>query len=1005
MKTNFGHIHVHSEYSTLDGMGKLRELISTAKQLGQSFIAITDHGSMSGLWEAQKLGIELGVKVLMGEEFYYERENDHDNGHLVVIAKSDKGLENMMKLQEYAFVHNFYKKPRITWETLKEHSEGLIVTSACMGSTFAQYIINGNILEAKEWARKFKGLFGDDFYIEIQPNQIPAQLIVNQTALRIAKQLDIKVIATNDVHYVLENDAFPHEVLLALQVNKKMSDEKRWRFETNDFWLKSEDEMIETFHGISDESIIDAMNNTSKIADKCNAGFHKGNYLPKYYDVPEGQTERSILVKNTIEGLKSKNMYDKGFIKDVQDEIDCIDRNGYSGYFLIVADYVTSARKNGVIVGDGRGSGAGSKTAWLTGITMIEPHKYDLLFERFLADGREPDFDVDFSDQDAVFTDLQKKYGIPNVARIISFGTLTPKSASRKVMSCFEHEDTVISTISKLISESCQTFDEAYKASPQLLDLKKKYKVEFDVMERLQGIISHESKHAGGVIICQNLSSVLPVKTTSEDRTKRIVCFDMDMLHELGHFKFDILGLTTLPTIKNCLDSIKNTTGEDIDLHTIDLEDSKVYDMLCKGDVSGVFQIANQAQKVIEQQPKNFRDLIAIDALIRPGVGDWDEYIARRKGKQWTVHPDRLPYLKETYGLITYQEQFLLDCKTFAGWTIAYADKHVRKNKNIRADVELHNKFITDSTSNGYDKNDMEDVWDEICTSVDGGYSFNKSHAASYAVTLYDTSWLKVYYPVHFYASLMSSEKTDGDGQNAIASYIAECKQRGIKIFPPDINHSGESFVVANGGINYRITTIKDVGASAINNILDLRPIKSFDDFLMRRAKKDIKLNVLTNLIKAGCFDFDNSNRAELLWKLDMSNRTKTQIKEGYECPKYDWNDKIKAEWEKQVLGMYLSVHPMEKYGFKSLDSYSDGNSCIQGGEIYDIRTFKDKRQQDMAFVFINTLYGNIKVLIFASTWKYKRIQDSIKLGNIILVRGRRSGGDIIMDGVEVLDE
>jgi DNA polymerase-3 subunit alpha len=475
------------------------------------------------------------------------------------------------------------------------------------------------------------------------------------------------------------------------------------------------------------------------------------------------------------------------------------------------------------------------------------------------------------------------------------------------------------------------------------------------------------------------------------------------MLHELGHFKFDVLGLETLPMIRRCLESIKETTGEDVDLYKLNLDEPEVYDMLCKGDVSGVFQLANQAQKVMEQQPRNFKDLIAINALIRPGVGDWDEYIARRKGKAYTIHHDRESYLSETNGLITYQEQFLLDAKVFAGWDIAYADKHIRKNKNIRGDTELKEKFISDSVARGYEKEFIESIWEEICISVEGGYSFNKSHAASYAEISFQTAWLKLHYPEHFYASLMTSEKTDGDGQSAIAGYITECKQKGIKILPPDINNSNERFVVTGGGISYRITTIKHVGQSAIEGIFNMRPIKSFDDFMERREKKNIKQNILVNLIKAGCFDFDEPDRSELLHRLDTLNRTKTQIKNNYECPKYDWNNAVKAEWEKEVLGMYLTIHPLEKYGFKSLDEFKDGIQAIQGGEIYDIRKFKDKNQKDMAFVFINTLYGNVKVLVFANVWKLLKVQECLEIGNIIMVKGKRSGDGIILDTVEVL--
>lgn len=520
-------------------MGKIEELLQTAKDLGQEFICITDHGSTSGLWKAQELGAKIGIKVLLGTEFYYERESDGGNGHLIVIAKNDKGLENILKLQEYAYVHNFYKKPRINWEKLIEHKEGLIIASACLASTFAQYIMNGQYSEAKQWARKFKGEFGDDFYIEIQPNSIPEQYNVNFTSVRMAKELGIKVIATNDVHYVLKSDWYAHEVLLALQINKKMSDEKRFRFSTQDFWLKSKDEMSDTFTGLSDEVVADALSNTSEIADKCTARFYKGNYLPKYHNIPEGETERTLLAKEIMKGGRKKGFIKNiHYMKDVQNELDVIDRNGYSGYFLIVQDYVVSARKNGNIVGDGRGSGAGSKTAFLTDISRIEPSKYDLLFERFMADGRTPDFDVDFSDQDAVFEDLQNKYGEENVARIIAFGTMTPKAVCRKVMSAFEHQTSEINYISKLIPDLCPSLAVAYESSPELLAYKKKYKVEFEIIERLEGIVSHESQHAGGVIVYPNLSSILPIKTRGEDRNKRIVAFDKYMIEDMGHYKF-----------------------------------------------------------------------------------------------------------------------------------------------------------------------------------------------------------------------------------------------------------------------------------------------------------------------------------------------------------------------------------------------------------------------------------------------------------------------------------
>ena len=389
----FSNLHVHTSYSVLDGACKIEELILRAKELGQQAIAITDHGSTSGLYEAQKIGEKHGIKVIQGTEFYCEREDGESRlSHLIVLAKNNTGLRNIFKLQEYAFIENFYRKPRINLDKLFEFREGLVVTSACLANQLSQYILKGEDIKALEWARKMKAVFGEDFYLEIQPNEIPEQLITNQTIARIAYQLGIKLIATNDVHYVYEEDAFAHEVLLALQTNKKMSDEKRFRFSTNDFFLKSEDEMRNTFKELSAELVQQALDNTQEIVDKCTSRIEKGHYLPDFYDVPPWTNQREMLVEKTKQGIVKRGMQnDKPFIAEVQNEIDVIDRNGYSGYFLIVQDYVTSAKAMGNIVGDGRGSGAGSKVAWLTGITEIPPHHYDLLFERFMADGREPD--------------------------------------------------------------------------------------------------------------------------------------------------------------------------------------------------------------------------------------------------------------------------------------------------------------------------------------------------------------------------------------------------------------------------------------------------------------------------------------------------------------------------------------------------------------------------------------------------------------------------------------
>ena len=389
------------------------------------------------------------------------------------------------------------------------------------------------------------------------------------------------------------------------------------------------------------------------------------------------------------------------------------------------------------------------------------------------------------------------------------------------------------------------------------------------------------------------------------------------------------------------------------------------------------------------------------------GVGDWDEYLARRTGKEYEIYPPRIPYMEETKGTMTYQEQFLLDAYTLAGWDIAYADQNIRKNDDIRNDTELREKFLSDGQSNGHDVEILQAIWQEIEDAVDGGYSFNKSHSASYAMLSYQTAFLKCHYPEQFYASAMSGAKTDGEGQNEVASYIAECKRRGIAILPPDINNSTSDFVVTDDGIAYRITTITHVGDSAIQHINDLRPISSFEDFLERRIKGVAKSNVVKNLIKAGAFDFDNPNRAELLWQFDMLGRTKTQIKEGYECPRYEWSNKVKMQWEKEVLGMFLTIHPMEKYGFQPIDSFIDGGNALIGGEVIDVYEFhpqKNPAKPKMAFVSLSTLTGTVKVVIFARQWKDKTTQEACSKGNIVLIRGKRSGNDITMDTMEVLE-
>ena len=1010
--TGFGHLHVHTEYSTLDGMAKIKELVKRAKELGQQFIAITDHGTCGGHYEFEKVCNDEGIKPILGTEFYMSRSNQaskEDSGyHLIVFAKDRTGLENLYELQARAFKENFYRKPHINFDMLSELREGLIVTSACIGGVIGQLTLD-NPLEARTEAKKYKSVFGDDFYLEIQPNDIPDQWIMNKEVIKISKELDIKLIATNDIHYVLKSDAKIHEVLLALQVGQKMNSEKRFKFPTNDYWCKSLEEMIETFDGydVNEKvSIMEALMNTSEVANKCNAKCIKGNFLPHYPKL-NGMSEDDYLAEKTWEGFEKK--YPKDYPnraqirKDIINELDVISKTGYSGYFINVADYIVNARENGVLVGDGRGSGAGSKVVYCMDITNVDPVPYNLLFERFLAIGRVPDLDVDFSDQEHVFKHLQDLHGIDNVARIRAYGTLSCKNVVRKVLSAFDFTQQQIAIISGSIPKRLDvTCDEAYNESDVFRNFMDSNEHIWSCIKRLEGTISHESKHAGGFVVYNGLTRLTPCGYENDskgNRTIPIVQFDKKMIESCGFYKMDVLGLENLTTVRYALDMIKENEGVDLDLDVIDYEDKDVYDMLCEGDVSGVFQLANQGAMIIEQRPRKFDDLIAINALIRPGVGDFNEYVARRKGKKFDIHEDRVWYMKDTMGLMTYQEQFLLDCKTYAGWDVAFADNNIRKNKNIKNDEAIRTKFMNDVLNNGYSEELALELWKEIEDAVSGGYSFNKSHSTSYGVLSYKTAWLKCHYPIYWYASLLNSEISD---QSKVESLIAECKKKGIKILPPDINKGSYKFEGTKEGIRIPINYLKGIGEDVVKYIQkELVPITSFEDMLDRGIKKYIKKNVVMAMIKAGIFDFENEDREHFMWLYAMRNRKKTDIKNGIESEHIHYDEKVKLQWERDVYGMYLSKHPLEDYNARSISDYTDEMVAIQVIEVTDMRTHLQKNGKEMCFMTGSNQHGALKCLIFANTWAEQDIKDKVKVGNILLAKGKRSGNDMIINDLE----
>lgn len=966
-----GHLHVHTEYSPLDGLAKIDELAAKAKALGQTFIAITDHGSSSGLFECAEISKKHGIKILLGEEFYYENPEGLKLGHLILIAKNRQGLRNLFKLQSMAY-DNFYYKPRINIEMLKEYGEGLICTTACIANQVGQYILKDEICLALNHIFELKQIFQDDLYIEMQSSTNEDVIKVNKKLEELCKHHNLQSIITNDVHYVNKEDYNIHEVLLCIQQKGKMNSPKRWKFEHNDYWLKSGKEMEQYLDYLDEETIKNSYINLQAISDKCEdeLDMEYGNYLPKFCETKEEEdTHLSSMVWD--EYLKGK-IFKRGeqndeFKNDLLKELKVISDTGYSGYFLIVQEYIGWARENGILVGDGRGSGAGCKVAYTIGITEVNPQKHDLLFERFLSIGRSPDFDVDFSDINAVFKHLQDVYGTKNVARVGAFSRFTAKSAIRKVMGVFGFSQAQIAQIVSLLPKRLTfTLEEALNESDELSLWFENNKNLLHIVKKLEGIVEHMSTHAGGVIICENLTSILPIIVDSDDREKMIVALDKKQLEAMGHYKFDILGLRSL----TLMGDIIQQTGK-IDWHEIDFEDENIYKMLCSGDVLGVFQLSDQKDKVMQQQPRCFEDLIAINALIRPGVCDWDEYMNRRFN--YPNDEESSPYMQCTHGLIVYQDQYLQLAQEYAGWDIAYSDKHIRKNKDILNDIELKEKWLKDTGG-------MEDLWNTICGIVSGGYGFNRAHSTSYAMLTYQTAYMKYYFPKEFYAAYMTQNVGD---TTKISEAINLLKDKGIKIIPPDINGSTDKFVANQEGITMPLTCIKSVGGSVVYEINRLKPIEGIEDFMSRRIKKFVKSNAIENLIKAGCFDFEGKSRTSLLQEYTKCTE---------EAPNH--------VFEKEVFDYYISESPFDNFDVRRFDTYKENDQVITVVMPTEINVRYDKKGGEMAFITAVNNTDTIRMIAFSSIWKKYKCEES----QLILVKGKKDKGSLLVSYIEPLN-
>lgn len=1073
---DFVHLHVHSEFSLLDGANRIKDLPVRAKELGMDAIALTDHGVMYGAIDFYKACKKEGVKPIIGCEVYvaprgrFDKEPGIDNKyyHLILLAKNNEGYKNLSKLVSLGFVDGYYYKPRIDLEILEKYHEGLICLSACLAGAVNQALLNGNNEKAEEIALWHKKVFGEDYYIEIQNNGIQEQVLANQKLITLARKLDIPLVATNDAHYLKREDAYNHEVLLCIQTGKRMSDVDRMRFDTDELYIKSPEEMSDYFSAFPD-----AIENTVKIAEKCNVEFEFGHTILPNYDVPEEYaTHYDYFKKLCDDGIK--NRYGENPSKEILDraeyELGVIQKMGYVDYFLIVWDFIHYAKTHNIPVGPGRGSGAGSIIAYAIEITDIDPMKYGLLFERFLNPERisMPDFDVDFSDVDRpkVIEYVSEKYGHDHVSQIITFGTMSARMVIRDVSRVLDVPYAEADTLAKMIPNELHITIE--KALEQNRELKEKYETDetvkkvLDISMGLEGMPRQASTHACGVVITKDpVDTYVPLYVRDDQISTQYI---MTTLEELGLLKMDFLGLRTLTVIKDTIQMVKDNRGIDVEFDK-DMADPKVYKLWQEGKSSGIFQFESQGMTnfMKELKPDCLEDLIAGVSLYRPGPMDQIPRYVRGKlnpGHNEYTHPSLEPILNVTYGCMVYQEQVMQIVRDLAGYSLGRADLVRRAMGKKKLDVmakerevfihgqvdENGNVEVPGCVRNGIDEASANKIFDEMAEFAK--YAFNKSHAACYAVVAYRTAYLKAYYPAEFMAATLNSFLGNLD---KIPQYIDECKNLKIDILKPEINKSFERFTVENGKIRFGLGSIKNVGTTPVANIVKERnqngPYKSFTDFCERIADEQVNKKCIESLIKAGAFDEFEQTRSTLLASFEgivdtiQSGKKKgfsgqvSMFDLGSEEEKKEMNEmkytfdeheempnKELLSLEKEMLGIYISGHPLEKLrkqiekrtNINSLDlneiveansqmledsqssftvnnkeKYKDGQIVKYAGIITSIKKKYTKSNKIMAFVTIEDLYGTSEIICFENA--YIKAGNSLIEENIVLVEGRLS--------------
>lgn len=1071
----FAHLHVHTEYSLLDGSNKIKEYVEKIKALGMTAGAITDHGVMYGVIDFYKAAREAGINPVLGCEVYVapgsrlDREMVHGEDryyHLVLLAENNTGYSNLMKIVSKGFVEGYYYKPRVDMEVLEKYHEGIIALSACLAGEVQRNLVRGMYEEAKEVAYRYERCFGKgNFFLELQDHGIPEQKLVNQQLLRMSQETGIELVATNDVHYTNAEDAEPHDILLCLQTGKKLADEDRMRYEGGQYYVKSEEEMKSLF-----PYALQALENTQKIADRCHVEIEFGHTKVPHFEVPEGYDSWTYLNKLCHEGLDKRYGADAPkYLQKLDDELAVIKNMGYVDYFLIVWDFIHYAREHDIMVGPGRGSAAGSLVSYTTGITDIDPIRYNLIFERFLNPERVsmPDIDVDFcfERRQEVIDYVVEKYGKDCVTQIVTFGTLAARGVIRDVGRVMDLPYNFVDTIAKAIpNELGITIDKALLMNPELRGMyesDESVKKLIDMSRRLEGLPRHTSMHAAGVVISQKpMDEYVPLSRASDGTIT--TQFTMTTIEELGLLKMDFLGLRTLTVIQNAVRLAEKSSGKKIDMNAIDYNDKKVLDSLGTGKTDGVFQLESAGMKnfMKELKPQSLEDVIAGISLYRPGPMDFiPAYI---KGKD---HPESITYdcpelepiLAPTYGCIVYQEQVMQIVRDLAGYTWGRSDlvrRAMSKKKGKVMEQERKNFVYGNPEENvpgciarGIDEKVANKIYDNMIDFAK--YAFNKSHAAAYAVVAYQTAYLKYYYPVEFMAALMTSVL---DNTSKVSEYIYTCRQMGIAILPPDINEGEGGFSVSGQAIRYGLSAIKSIGRPVIDAIVEERkirgPFTTLKDFITRLSGREVNKRTIENFIKAGALDGLEGNRRQKMMiygsLLDALNQEKKTTMAGqmtlfdiapeedkaeYEIKLPDveeYDKEVLLGFEKEVLGIYISGHPLEEYMERLkkntnavttdfiLDEetgtlkVSDGAKVCIGGMITDKVIKYTKNNKAMAFITLEDLVGTVEIIIFPKD--YERYAKYLENDAKVFVEGRVTAeedrnGKLICEKIISFDE